>query len=416
MELSSNIQNALMFMIADLVTGSDGVLLTNPRAAMAAQFETPAKALKAAKQIQWSVLEFAGHRPDCGSAAAIVIHGEAERELIEGRDSAGASAPGRSLLQYAQPTQILMTQGAYEKLREMPGLRFRPVTPTGTPGSDLVIRGQELIWRTPETLVRSSEVLPQATQIFAHNSEPLPVKVLPMPESILAHTDAIEEAMPDSASHELHVDSFRSVFPPAAGALDQREDVSEQEMLGSDSRTEGEQPVDLRSPLLKRSLAVASGVVLLSAVFGMIAYFRKPPAVNHAPNVTHTTTVEQPAPTPSTPQPDKTDPSIGTGEQGSSNQLETKADTAKPKSSRGKLHPVGQDPANPLPEGKQAPPRKGSPDFTEKDIPALLRKAESDAGAGNYPDARREYEVVLQVDPNNATAKQGLRRLNLIQR
>jgi hypothetical protein len=371
MELSWNTQSALVYMLADLVAGSDGVLLADLRATMAAQFETPAKALKAAKQIQCSILEFARHRPNCCSAAAIVIHGETERELFEGGASAGTNAPGRSLLQYAQPSQILMTEGAYEKLREMPGLRFRPVTPAVTPGSDLVIRGQELIWRTPETPPRSSEVLPQATQIFAQNSEPLSVKVLPMPESILAHQHDMEGV---------------------------REGDPEQERLAGDSRSTGEQPLDVRSPLLKRSLAVAGGLIVLSVAFGILAYHRKPAVVDHTSSVPHTSGVEQPTPTASTPLPDHTVPSTAAEGQGSSDQTDTKADAAKPKPPKKQLEkPVKESPS----------------DFSAKDIPFLLRKAEEDAGAGSYDDARREYKIVLQLDPNNAIAKQGLRRLDL---
>jgi hypothetical protein len=51
--------------------------------------------------------------------------------------------------------------------------------------------------------------------------------------------------------------------------------------------------------------------------------------------------------------------------------------------------------------------------FSEKDIPALVRMAESDAGAGNYANARREYDIILHLDPNNAAAKQGSRKLRL---
>jgi len=52
--------------------------------------------------------------------------------------------------------------------------------------------------------------------------------------------------------------------------------------------------------------------------------------------------------------------------------------------------------------------------FSEKDIPVLVRMAESDAGAGNYANARREeYDIILHLDPNNAAAKQGSRKLSL---
>ena len=51
--------------------------------------------------------------------------------------------------------------------------------------------------------------------------------------------------------------------------------------------------------------------------------------------------------------------------------------------------------------------------FTSREIPQLLRRADADAGAGNYDQARRAYEIVLKLDPGNATAKQGLHRVDL---
>jgi Flp pilus assembly protein TadD len=64
-------------------------------------------------------------------------------------------------------------------------------------------------------------------------------------------------------------------------------------------------------------------------------------------------------------------------------------------------------------QGKKAAEYEG---LTEKDIPLLLRMAENHAGAGNYEDARREFSIVLHLDPNNAEAKQGLRKLHLSER
>lgn len=352
-ESSWNTQNALVYMVADLVAANDGVPLKDVRTNMSARFESPAKALKAAKQIQGAILEFARHRPGCSFAAAIVIHSETESEMIEGRDSHDVIASGRSLLQHAKPAQILMTDGAYEKLREMPGLRFRPVTPVGTAGSNFMVRGQELIWRTPETPARSSEALPQATQIFGQNSELPSVKVLPMPESILAHPDDMEAPLPDLAAPELQV----------------------------------EQPINARPTVLKRSVAAVGGAIVLSLAIGLIVHYRKPVA-DHSTGVSQAPSAQPNVPTESNPpvvdaQPPENPPA-----------------------------PVPPEPSKPKPKA-QAEKAVNTGYFSAKDIPFLLRKADSDAGAGRYDDARREYRIVLQLDPNNANAKQGLHRLEL---
>jgi len=52
---------------------------------------------------------------------------------------------------------------------------------------------------------------------------------------------------------------------------------------------------------------------------------------------------------------------------------------------------------------------------SQKDIPALFGMAQKDAGAGNYDKAKREFKKILSLQPGNQEAKDGLRRLDLIQ-
>jgi len=371
-ELSWNVQSALVYMIADLVAASDGVVLADSQSPMVAQFETPARALKAAKQIQQAVLEFARQRPNGRYAAAIVIHGETERAPVEGRGPGGTAIPGGSLLQYAKPAQVLMTEGTYEKLREMPGLRFRSLTSAGAPGSDSAVRGRELIWRTPEPLPHSVEELPQATQIFVQNSEPLSVKVLPMPESILEHQDGINPATPDLAGNELQLDQLDNV----------------------------------RSPWLKQSLIAVGSLIVLAAVLGLLVYPRKSAVVNH------TSTIQQTAPEQVDVPPANTAPAANPPVADTPVVNPPAVSSAPPESPKPS---VVEDPA-PTPKPPRIPrdkPAKVVSDFSAKDVPFLLRKAEQDAGAGKYDDAQREYRIVLQIDPANASAKQGLHRLEL---
>jgi len=79
---------------------------------------------------------------------------------------------------------------------------------------------------------------------------------------------------------------------------------------------------------------------------------------------------------------------------------------------------VPRKPAVPKPIQAEPKPVEPKPiseysGFFAKDIPLLLKKAQSDAGAGDYENSRREYEIVLHLDPTNSTAKAGISRLNL---
>ena len=53
--------------------------------------------------------------------------------------------------------------------------------------------------------------------------------------------------------------------------------------------------------------------------------------------------------------------------------------------------------------------------MTRKDIPRLFEWARSDAGNGNYAKAAQEYRVILEFEPSNPDAREGLRKIQVAQ-
>jgi hypothetical protein len=190
-----------------------------------------------------------------------------------------------------------------------------------------------------------------------------------MPGSILQHPDGITATIRATAGDELQVD----------------------------------QPADVRSPWLKRSLVAVGGVIVFAAALGLIVYPRKAPVVEHPSQQ------EQPQPEPEKLPPAETAPSNIAPAVNPAVINSEAPESATP--------PVAEEPtpkpAKPQRIQREKPATKIVSDFSARDIPFLLRKAEQDAGAGKYDAAQREYRIVLQLDPNNASAKQGLHRLEL---
>ena len=72
--------------------------------------------------------------------------------------------------------------------------------------------------------------------------------------------------------------------------------------------------------------------------------------------------------------------------------------------------------AKAVPASSKAPEARAVSEFegfTARDIPLLLKKAESDAGSGDYESSRNEYTIILHLDPGNQAARAGLSRVNL---
>jgi hypothetical protein len=362
----------LVFMISDVVTATQGVPADELRSGMSAHFNSAAQALKAAKSIERSIAEFSRLRPDDCFGAAIVVHRPIElRPFLE--SDPGPVSPACALLREAQPGQILVSRETYEHLRDLPGLQFRPLT------ADAASGGNELLWTSPETYAEFATRLQEAIrrQPLRDDSEP--------------------------------ATEIRAIEPPHTKASDLRAGAFSTARLSA--LDTGEPEVSwMASHRLLVSLA-AVGVLALATVYALPALRKSSPAANSATRSQATDSPKTDLQRNDTQQPTKQEalpnnppPVVPLGQEPAKVTPEDASQIRKPEVPR-RIQP----PAKPA-EAKGVSEYAG---FYAKDIPKLLQRAEQDAGNGYYDSSRHEYEIILQLDPNNAAARAGLSRVNL---
>jgi hypothetical protein len=371
-QLQANSQDAswktgsnLVCMIADVVSATHGIPADELRTGMSAHFNSAAQAVKAAKSIERAVIEFSRQRPDDCFGVAIAVHRPIElRPFLEG--DPGPVSPATSLLRNALPGQILLSRETYEPLRSLPGLQFRPLNADAgnAPSGD-----NELLWTSPQNYERFAALLQEAIQR----------------QPIIDNEDA--RAVPEE-NKAFGVPQTKSTdFRSGAFSTATFRPVDEAEESAS----------WMASHRLLVSLA-AVGVLALATVYAL-------PSLRKAPTSStkvKANDVQQPAKP--EPPPDSPTPVAPQAAEPAKIAPTALAPIRKPIATKTSDSPVKPPVAKPLAEYAG---------FNAKDIPLLLKKAERDAGAGDYDSSRREYDVILHLEPNNQAARLGMSRLNL---
>jgi hypothetical protein len=361
-------ESALVYMLTDLMAASGGVPDEDSEIGLVASFEQPSEAFRAAKRIQWSVLEYSQQKPEnCLGAAIAVYHAS---DLHRSEAAQGIVA----LLEQAKPSQIFLAAAAANLLQGIPGLQLRKRAGPSLAASELEREAQELVWTTPQTQRRVQELLKQAAR-----------KVTPKTEPVAASeptVDLAREALRPTPT-QIHATLFRVDHPSAI-------EPAAMDILGD----EQEAAPDSGAPKSHLLWWLLPAVAVLAVVAGllMLAQTPKKPVLPE---------------TPASPQ------------QAIPNAAPERPETLpQPAAEQPPPSPEAKTPSKPtVPEHSSHPKIVAKvteyQGFSEKDIPVLIRMAESDAGAGNYANARREYDIILHLDPNNAAAKQGSRKLSL---
>jgi hypothetical protein len=398
-------------MIADLVCASGGRVVEESSEIMAAHFAGSRQALVAAKRMQTSILEFLACRPEERVGGAVLIY--------QPRTSVATGFSGemvRQALGQAKPGQILLAEDISNRLRELPGIEVRPVPALATLRGDEQSGLTELVWMTPAQTALLQTSVGDHAESEGNDLPTMGATVIV--DSPFARRGPIQETV-----------------PPVMGAsevVSQDRASAFEELRNSPSRSfeDGLDEFE-EKPLLTRSRIIL-GVVALVLLSAVIAVLSRPTKVSRAPIPLQQ---DQTGPT---EIPDKHPPAKA-GAETTTTQPESKtvkAEIAKPqmvKSPAGKP-PIPKSAARVGATQPQVPDRVSEENRAKsvtveepssyaesggvslKDVPVLIKMAQQDAGAGNYDKARTEYRKVLGLQPGNPDAKEGLHKLDLIEK
>lgn len=396
-------ENALVYLIADLVGVSGGRVAEDGQAAMAARFDGSTRALVCAKRIQKSLEEFAACRLGEQVGVAIFLY------RPRSSDRTGYSSELVQLaLQKARPGQILLAEDVWDGLRDLPGTDFRVIaTLTGDAQSGL----KELMWTTAERLA----VLRDSV---GNDSEP-PAGATIIVHSPITRREALNEVISPAGADAAVVKEVTGAGAQRTGqianlAQDRAPAFERFQESPSSAFTDGldefsEQPLFTRNRIIMGAL----GLVLVAALVAVL--FRPSHVVR----------------TPVAPQPDQT---VGTETPATPAAVVAPEAGDKPaQSAPATVTPVAktpvaatqpQKPSRPVVDNRlknkkdpgEEPPAPPSDvgGLSQNDIPRLLSMAQADFEATHYDDARRKFKKVLALQPGNQAAKEGLRRLEYI--
>lgn len=342
-------------LIADLLTASGGQLVGDPQVALTVQFDCPERALNAARRLQRALYTFTEGQDTSGFGAAVVIH----RPEADLRRRSMLAVPDLLFWEHAAPGQILVSSDAHEVLQSVPGLEFRSVARDET-SYDLAY--QELLWIDPEVLGAWQGRVVAASQ-----------KVLLLDPDTGSVTTVLE---------------FEAQLPSATVST------------VPDHNGENRDGSLWSHPVGRKRLWIAAVVVIVViATLGVVLIGKKSGKRSTTTGIETKISVPQPTPP----------------RDGATNVQPIPKNEDKVTE---QVKPMSGEPPPPPPNPHKAPRESETAvgeyeGFTARQIPQLLRKAEEDAGAGNYGSAKREYEIALKLQPGNTTARDGLRKLAL---
>jgi hypothetical protein len=404
--------SVLVYMIADLVGASGGRVAEASHAVMAAQFDSSRQALVAARRIQTSILEFVACRAGERVGAAILIYHPMSSDLT------GFSGELVQLaLVKAKPGQILLADNVSQRLRDLPGIEFRTVDARTGDGQTGLL---ELMWTTEERLALLADSVVDVAEPPSSAGPAMGATLIvnsPSVNSPITRRGPSNEAAPPvmGASDFVVKDGSETASRRAGQSQNTAQNRAPvfEELQDSPGNplTEGLDDFG-EQPFLTRTRVIL-GVVALVLVGALIAVLFRPTHVSKSPlppQQDQTSATESPA-----TQPRPTEPEAKTAQ--------PEPEPVKPQVKVPVVVTPPQKPTKVTPDNRvkikkddseEPAPLEEYGGYSQKDIPTLLDFAKTDAGKGNYANARKEYSIILKLQPKNQDAKDGLRRLDML--
>ncbi len=378
--LNWNSESVLVYMIADLIAASRGQTASEASAPMTAHFDSGNLAMVAAKRIQLAILEFMSCKPGDFLGSAILIHPPVQAGFSSGM--------AQNALRLAEPGQIILSEGIVRGLRDLPGIELRPVAALTTGGSEHAGLS-ELVWASPEQTAKLRD-----------SARSRPTAASPSPSvgaTMIVNSPLGTRSRPDAPNVSDGPAQERSIQPRDAVFEEGLAEFQEHRSFITGTR-------------------VIIGVVALILVGVAVALFYPSNQSKVRQRISETQTGEKQVLPPATSEPTSPPPSTT---------VQAVPDVA-PKAPSLPIRktlkaPVQKDLLKETAKKAEDTPIQGFEGnstydgMTQKDIPRLLQWARSDAGNGRYEKAGQEYRVILQLQPNNPDAKEGLRKLQLAQ-
>lgn len=357
----------LQHLVENLVRSREGILQSSNEEFLSCAFDYASTALSAAKQLQWAIQGYHMHRSAPATAAAIALGSEPSGTGKLAEPEYHGRSDLESLLDLAKPSQVLITHSTYQSLQEFPGMEFRSFSERAGV--------YEYLWTDAEKLAEFQQapefsvpiVQPVVIPEIADHENGLPTPVLPPHQPI-------------------QTDLLARVSIALAQAV-----ATASSLLSSGARR-------VQHALSSRWVRITAASAIVALLIATVIFFTH--RFGAPSQLPATGAASQPAASRLRPPPKTTSSAQATGAQTTLNRDTNAVATSNEASPPAKT--VAKPPVTSV-EPKANCTIAGQ-------VSVYLNMAERNRANGKYKDAERQFREILNCEPNNEQAREGLNK------